>query len=71
MIEHACAIVLVITMIVNEFIITIGFGGRGTRSIRGRVLFCSRGFEILCILLVLNSAWASQLIIFMIACSQY
>ena len=24
-------------MIVNEFIITIGFGGRGARSIRGRV----------------------------------
>ena len=29
-------------MIVNEFIITIGFGGRGgARSIRGRVLLCS------------------------------
>ena len=30
-----CTILLVITMIVNEFIITIGFGGRGARSIRG------------------------------------
>ena len=33
-------------MIVNEFIITIGFGGRGTRSIRGRVLFCSNNAAV-------------------------
>ena len=46
MIEHACAILLVIMMIVNEFIITIGFGGRGTRSIRGRVLFCSNNAAV-------------------------
>ena len=39
-------ILLVITMIVNEFIITIGFGGRGTRSIRGRVLFCSNNAAV-------------------------
>ena len=29
------------------------------------------GFGILCILLVLNFAWASQLMIFMMVCSQY
>ena len=46
MIEHARAILLVITMIVNEFIITIGFGGRGVRSIRGRVLFCSNNAAV-------------------------
>ena len=28
-------------MIVNKFIITIDFGGRGALYIRGRVLFCS------------------------------
>ena len=33
-------------MIVNEFIITIGFGGRGARSIRGRVLFCSNNAAV-------------------------
>ena len=38
--------ILVITMIVNEFIITIGFGGRGAPSIRGRVLFCSNNAAV-------------------------
>ena len=33
-------------MIVNEFIITIGFGGHGVRSIRGRVLFCSNNAAV-------------------------
>ena len=31
-----------LAIIVNEFIITFGFGGRGTKSIRGCVLFCSK-----------------------------
>ena len=33
-------------MIVNEFISTIGFGGRSARSIRGRVLFCSNNAAV-------------------------
>ena len=49
-IDHACTIyfsaLIGARTKLNEFIITIGFGGRGTRSIRGRVLFGSNNATV-------------------------